>query len=113
MSLRLDPAARAIRVGVDGGAYVLPSCEPGWSLFFILSNGLGWEHVSVRAQQRNRTRIPTWKEMCQVKAACWDPEDTVIQVHPPASRYVNVHPHVLHLWRPIGQAVPLPPLECV
>lgn len=113
MSLRLDPAARALQVTVNGGAYVLPSCEPGWSLFFILSNGAGWEHVSVRAIQGKRSRIPTWKEMCQVKAACWAPEDLVLQFHPPASRYVNTHSSVLHLWRPIGQAVPQPPLECV
>ena len=117
MSLR-TPDARAIETGEDGGCYRLPSCEPGWVLFFIVSNGLGWEHVSVRAVRRGakravESRVPTWKEMRQVKAACWDEEDAVVQFHPAARDYVNVHPAVLHLWRPLDQVMPMPPVVCV
>ena len=54
-----------------------------------------WEHVSVSA----RRRCPTWEEMCYVKSLFWDDEDRVLQMHPPKSEYVNVHPHCLHLWR--------------
>lgn len=39
----------------------------------------------------------------------WGPEETVIQYHPPKSEYVNNHPSVLHLWRPTGVDLPLPP----
>ena len=74
-------------------------------LRIIASNGAGWEHVSV---SRN-DRTPTWDEMCQVKALFWEPEDCVIQYHPPASEYVNNHPHCLHLWRPVEGNVPMPP----
>jgi len=68
------------------------------------SDGRGWEHVSVSTA----TRCPTWEEMCFVKALFWDEEDCVMQLHPPRSTYVNNHPYCLHLWRPIGQAIPTP-----
>jgi hypothetical protein len=77
-----------------------PNREP---LKVIFSNGRGWEHVSVSCC--NRT--PTWLEMCFVKELFWDEEDCVIQFHPPKSKYVKVHPYVLHLWRPVGQALPV------
>jgi hypothetical protein len=36
-----------------------------------------------------------------------------LQYHPAKSNYVNVAPHVLHLWRPLNQEVPLPPIYLV
>ena len=74
-------------------------------LRIIASNGMGWEHVSVS----RRDRCPTWDEMCQIKALFWDEDDCVIQYHPPRSEYVNNHPNCLHLWRPIGVSLPMPP----
>jgi len=32
----------------------------------------------------------------------------VMQIHPRKSEYVNCHPYVLHLWRPINQVIPTP-----
>jgi hypothetical protein len=64
-----------------------------------------WEHVSVSLNHR----IPTWAEMCFVKDTFWDPEETVYQLHPPKSQYVNYHPFTLHLWRNIAVPFPLPP----
>lgn len=72
----------------------------------IASDGEGWEHVSVSF---NRDRCPTWDEMCWVKDLFWDPEDTVIQYHPPETEYVNEHSYCLHLWRPTEENIPLPP----
>ena len=103
------------------GAFLLASPEPGWALFLICSDGededaegdlADWEHVSVSARAlglKIKTRIPTWKEMCVVKARCWDPEDVVVQYHPRASRSLNQHPHVLHLWRWKRGVFPTPP----
>ncbi|MBO3274168.1 DUF7694 domain-containing protein [Pseudomonas schmalbachii] len=71
----------------------------------IAGEGEGWEHVSVSRPHQT----PDWEIMCAVKALFWDPEDAVMQLHPPKSDYVNFHPHCLHLWRPIGCAIPLPP----
>jgi hypothetical protein len=81
----------------------------------VVSNGEDWkeggltgpafEHVSLSTANRP----PTWEEMCIAKDWFWEPEELVIQYPPPASEYVNFHPRCLHLWRPIGVAIPLPP----
>lgn len=55
----------------------------------------GWEHVSVSL----RNRCPNWPEMCFVKSLFWEPEETVVQFHPPESTYISNHPYCLHLWR--------------
>jgi len=105
-------AHRILGDEVNNGAFSLFSCEPGWQLFLIASDGAGWEHVSVHARRSGaaaQQRTPTWREMCLVKDACWDdPEDVVVQFHPRRSEYVNQHPHVLHLWRPVSVALPTP-----
>ncbi len=95
----------------NNGAFLLP--DPKRRLWVIASDGMGWEHVSVHAEQGARTRTPSWDEMCRVKDAFWDAEDVVIQFHPRHSQYVNNHPHALHLWRPIGVELPEPPSICV
>ena len=97
------------------GAFILPSCEPGWQLRIICDNGdtSGWEHASVCAAKNNRLRIPNWKEMCQIKEICWEEEDVVMQLHPALHNYVNTHPYVLHMWRPLKEEIPVPPLNLV
>jgi len=67
--------------------------------------GLPWEHVSVSTARHT----PHWDEMCFVKELFWLPEETVIQFHPPKSQYINNHAHCLHLWRPCGIELPMPP----
>ncbi|MBU8870651.1 MAG: hypothetical protein KOO60_07295 [Gemmatimonadales bacterium] len=67
-----------------------------------------WEHVSVSVVG-NRKATPTWDEMCAIKDMIFAPDECVIQYHPPASDYVNTHPGVLHLWRPVNGEIPMPP----
>lgn len=78
----------------------------------ILSSGRtspdGWEHVSVSRADR----IPNWMEMCRVKDWFWGPDETVIQLHVPAAKHVNIHEFCLHLWKP-PYLLPLPPKESV
>jgi hypothetical protein len=76
----------------------------------IVSDGRGWEHVSVSlsSTRRNVERCPTWAEMCFVKNLFWGPEETVLQYHPPESQYVNCHQYTLHLWKPCDLSIPLP-----
>ena len=100
---------RGGRVGTDesfgnNGAFVVKIAH-GQLLYVIASDGGGWEHVSVS----RRDRVPTWDEMCQVKALFWGDDDCVVQFHPPRSDYVNNHSRCLHLWRPAGVALPRPP----
>lgn len=110
----------------NNGVFAFASVEPGWLLYIIASDGLGWQHASVHAYRPGKTvktvmgrerqtqlRTPTWREMCQVKDVCWDLEDVVMQLHPRRSEYVNQHPHVLHLWKPSGESIPEPPAMLV
>ena len=95
----------------DGfGRFVIPAhLGKGRHLHIIAADGeeTGWEHVSVSLPQRPE-RTPTWDEMCFVKSLFWDDEAAVMQLHPPASQYVNRHAGCLHLWRPTREPIPLP-----
>jgi hypothetical protein len=95
--------------GPDNGPYgaFFVSGPCGCELKIIASGAdeTGWEHVSVSTPRRP----PNWQEMCFVKDLFWEPEECVMQLHPPASQYVNNHPHCLHMWRPIRETIPLPP----
>ena len=81
-------------------------------LMCIVSNGLGWEHVSVTIPCKER-RCPTWEEMCFVKNMFWSKNDLAVQYHPPESAYINCHEFCLHLWRPISKQMPLPDIILV
>jgi len=92
----------------NNGIFIIPLSNRSKAIA-ICSDGLGWEHVSVRILCQGDSRTPTWAEMCKIKTLFWGPEDWVIQYHPAESEYVNNHPHVLHLWRPVGVQFPTPP----
>jgi hypothetical protein len=111
------PLASTARSGANG-AFFLPG-PSGATLTVVASDGSGWtedglpgppfEHVSVSCQ----ARCPTWPEMAFVKSIFWSDEELVLQFHPPKSEYINDHEFCLHLWRPIGVDIPLPPRICV
>ena len=67
----------------------------GKKLKVVISDGAGWDHVSVSLQHR----CPTWTEMCWIKDLFFDDEETVVQFHPRKSEYVNDHPYTLHMWK--------------
>lgn len=92
----------------DGGLFRTPGPVPGRTLHIVASRGAGWEHVSVSVIGKAK-RTPTWPEMCFVKDLFWDPEDPVMQLHPPRSQWVNNFEGCLHLWRPIDREIPAPP----
>ena len=95
---------------LDGanGALVIPSCETSRKLMILISDGMGWEHLSVHAIGLNKEpRIPTYFEMCYLKDLFWNDEDTVVQFHPKKSEYVNLHNHTLHLCRCINKEFPM------
>jgi hypothetical protein len=95
--------------GDDYGAFLIDG-PCGRKLMVIASpgdanEGIPWEHVSVSL----RNRPPNWEEMCYIKSLFWDDEETVMQLHPPRSKWINNHPNCLHMWRPLNQEIPLPP----
>lgn len=89
--------------------------------FFVIASSRkesGWDHVSGHIKRRNKhgrvvARTPSWDEMCLLKSMFFGEEETVVQYHPAKSVYVDCHPHVLHLWRPIGLEMPVPPMKLV
>jgi hypothetical protein len=88
----------------------------GYKLFVIASNGFGWEHVSISIRDyRSKkaikpvARTPNWSEMCFIKQLFWHDDESVMQLHPPKSEWINNHNYCLHLWKPIGIEIPLPP----
>lgn len=100
----------ASRRGDDFGAFLFR--RNSIPLRVIASSGsedVPWDHVSVSTA----FRCPTWDEMAWVKNLFFDEEETVVQFHPPKSQYVNFSPYCLHLWRPHGVEIRLPPTIAV
>ena len=120
--VRSGPLASDLSYGRNG-AFVFPSVVPNRNLVVIASDGkdwqaaglsgVPWEHVSVHVYSGKRQFTPTWIEMCAVKDVFWDADDVVVQFHPAKSNYVNNHANTLHLWKPIGVELPIPPTETV
>jgi hypothetical protein len=87
------------------GCFFIPG-RPGRPPFRVIaSDGEGWEHVSVSLPDR----VPTWDEMCAIKALFWGDDACVMQLHPPRADWVNNHSRCLHLWRPVDLPIPRPP----
>jgi hypothetical protein len=90
------------------GAFHIPYLSRNYYLRVIANDAEGeftWEHVSISLPNR----CPNWEEMCYIKSLFWDDEETVMQLHPPKSQWINNHPYCLHLWRPTREEIPLPP----
>jgi hypothetical protein len=68
-----------------------------------------WDHVSVSLVNR----CPTWEEMEYVKRLFFKDTETAMQLHVPPADHINVHPYVLHLWRPKKVEIPMPPKEAI
>jgi len=87
----------------NNGVFIVPF--ESFVMQVIVSDGEGWDHVSVSL--KNRT--PNWREMCFIKEMFWGKDACVVQYHPPESEYINNHPFCLHLWKSQTQEMPLPP----
>jgi len=94
----------AFRIPVSTGREVMVIASSGDETL-----GIEWEHVSVSLPNR----CPNWPEMCFIKSLFWDDEETVMQLHPPKSQWINNHSFCLHMWRPLKQEIPLPPSDTV
>ena len=105
--MKIKDRARKFRLVLgmddDEGMFIIPFRS--FALKVIASHGLGWDHVSVSLKHR----CPNWEEMCFVKSLFFEDEECVMQLHPPLSKWISNHPYCLHLWKPQGGAIPLPP----
>jgi hypothetical protein len=110
---RLTQGPMGSPAGALGGMFLIGLAANEY-LQCLASCGHDWEHVSVvRVTNGQRTgrleMVPSWANMQMVKTMFWDDEDVVMQLHPRKSEYVNNHPAVLHLWRPLKAEIPTPP----
>jgi len=85
------------------GVFFIPYADT--ELRVIISDGGGWDHVSVSTGHR----CPTFEELKWIKGLFWDKEETVVHFFPKESQYVNCHPYTLHLWKKQGVDHELPP----
>ncbi len=95
------------------GAFFIPS-PTDKQLMKVLATVDGqleaeWDHVSVS----RRTRCPNWIEMDFIKRLFFHAHEAAFQYHPPVWKHVNNHEYCLHLWRPIREMIPIPPMELV
>lgn len=93
----------------ENGIFIVSVC--GKSFYVVASTGGGWEHVSVSPVKGKN--CPTWTQMCAIKDMFFEEEEVVIQYHPAKSQYVNICNNCLHLWRPVGIKLPVPPKSFV
>lgn len=53
-----------------------------------------WVHFSMSG----RHSLPSWDQLSRAKDALLGAERKALQVLPPRSQWVNIHPNCLHLW---------------
>lgn len=90
----LPPAWHIVELLFDGGKYRNPRRELA-AIFSVNreNDGRFWLHLSVS----HARRIPTWPELIEVKELFLGDREAYA-VAPPRERYINIHPHVLHLF---------------
>ena len=86
----------------NNGCFIIPFRS--YEFTVIASDGMNWDHVSVSLPKR----CPNWEEMCYIKSLFWEPDECVIQYHPPEEEYVNNHDNCLHMWKPQNVDIPVP-----
>ena len=57
-------------------------------------DGQVWLHVSCSRAEA----LPSWDDLADVRRVFTPLDRTALQVLPPPAKYVNHHPHCLHLW---------------
>jgi hypothetical protein len=98
------------------GAFLIPNGR-GHILTVIASDATDWpfdptkrwEHVSVSLP----ARCPTWDEMSFVRDLFFKADETVMELHVARGEHISFHNYCLHLWRPLDEAIPLPPSQTV
>lgn len=121
MATTLEKLSRAERWRIKTGAMGSTPLD-GWNGCFLvpldgelykvmIGDGFGWRHASVSNAQKKT--LPSWQAMCRIKDLFWGDECWVVEYHPAKEDYINDHPFVLHLWEPLEEALPKPPVVMV
>lgn len=88
------------------GHFLVPLEGELW--FVRISDHYGWRHLSVSNAQKSQ--IPPWNVMCRLKDSFFGDDSWAVQYHPAKSDHVNDHAGVLHLWEPLEDKLPQPPV---
>lgn len=91
------------------GSFLVPLEGEFWHV--RLSDGMGWKHLSISNSQKKV--MPSWNIMCRAKELFYGDDEWAVQFHPARQDYINDHPFVLHLWAPLNEELPKPPIVCV
>ena len=91
------------------GDFLVPLDGDLWHV--RLSDGWGWRHASITNAQRKV--LPSWQIMCRVKESFWGDDAWVMQLHPAKDENINDHAFCLHLWEPLEDKIPIPPVILV
>lgn len=112
--IKQGPMATPSSFGM-AGMFIIPG-PCGVDLRAMVSDGAdwifegpAWEHVSVSTAHRT----PNWKEMEFIRDLFWREDELVLQFSVPRNQHINVHPNCLHLWKPVGVEIPMPPSQTV
>jgi hypothetical protein len=87
---------------IGGGLRVIIDCEEK-------SDGHEWLHVSVS----RKSWTPTHEDMQTVKTDFIGAWRYAYAVWPPVDKYVNIHPHCLHLWARLDGKPVLPEFSAI
>jgi hypothetical protein len=91
------------------GRFLIPLEGEMW--FVIISDGMGWRHVSVSNAQKSM--LPSYTVMSRIKACFFGDDAWVVEFHPPTDEHVNDYPYCLHLWEYIDGEMPHPDIVLV
>lgn len=93
----------------ENGAFMIKSPIDGADMFVVASIGQGWEHVSVS----RKNRCPNWPEMEHAKRVFFKVDEMAMQLHVPVAAHINLAKNCLHIWKPVDQEIPVPPVWMV
>jgi hypothetical protein len=95
------------------GAFVIPYYMGSQmtKIKVIAASGGGWDHISVSIENR----CPNWDEMEYIARMFFREDEVAVQYHIPRRDHINIHPYVLHWWRPHSKIkkIPMPPKAMV
>jgi hypothetical protein len=109
MALRLPEEFRVAAFDAEktlnGGAF---SILLGRTVFHVIASIIaGWEHVTAYLPHRAITE----SEENQLADIFWEPNDVIVKFPRMHSTRNHHMIHMVHLWRPVDQTIPVPPRE--
>ena len=91
------------------GDFIVPFNGELWHV--RISDESGWRHLAVINAQRKV--MPSWEIMCRLKEAFFSDDEWVCQFYAPKDIDIGKADRCLHLWSPLNEVLPTPPVMLV